>query len=138
MRAAIVCLVLVVLATQADGRPNACTRKGLTGAALSRCELNTYIKRPGCTVATSYGNRDGLLGKPVSAGGVLDRHTATIAHRTLPLGSTVTLSYRGRTVVAKVTDRGPVKAYGADVDLGPAAGRALGIEGESACIDVMR
>lgn len=137
MRVIVTAALLTALAVgAADARPNACTRRGLTGAALSKCELDTYIKRPGCVVATSYGNHDGQLGARTSNGGRLDSHTVTVAHRSRPLGSFVTLNYRGRTVQAKVTDRGPVKSYGADIDLGPAAGRALGVEGDSACIGV--
>src|SRR5690348_764310 len=85
-------LSLVCFAATVEARPNACTRQGLRGIPLMNCELLTYIHPPaGCVRATSYGNHDGHLGKPVSAGGVLDSHRATVAHKTKPLGSFVTL-----------------------------------------------
>jgi rare lipoprotein A len=49
-----------------------------------------------------------------------------IANKTLPCGTKVTLSYRGRTVVATVDDRGPYIA-GRDYDLGLSTQRALGM-----------
>ncbi len=47
-----------------------------------------------------------------------------VAHRTLPCGSLVAFSYRGRTVIAPVIDRGPYVA-GRDWDLSGGLCRAL-------------
>jgi rare lipoprotein A len=69
-----------------------------------------------------------------------DQHTAsgekmnsdemTAAHRTLPFGTKVTVLNRvnGRSAVVRINDRGPF-IRGRVIDLSPAAGRALGIDG---------
>jgi hypothetical protein len=49
----------------------------------------------------------------------------TVAHKTLPCGTKVTLRYRGRSVVARVMDRGPFIA-GREWDLTPQVKNALG------------
>ena len=74
----------------------------------------------------------------MSNGGRLDRTTLTVAHLTRPLGSRVTLRHGSRSVTVTITDRGPYRSV-ADYDLSPAAGRALGFEGESGyvCDDSM-
>jgi len=69
-----------------------------------------------------------------------DQHTAsgekmnsdemTAAHRTLPFGTKVTVLNRvnGRSAVVRINDRGPF-IRGRVIDLSPAAGRVLGIDG---------
>ena len=110
---------------------NVCRDSGLTGNALKNCSIQHYVPKPvGCKWATSYGNGDGYLGKPVSAGGVLDSKTPTAAHLTKPLGSRVTLRHGNRSVTVTINDRGPWHSV-AEYDLSPAAGRALGFEGET-------
>ena len=54
----------------------------------------------------------------------------TAAHRTLPFGSRVTVTNRknGRSVVVRISDRGPF-VRGRVIDLTPAAARALGFAG---------
>lgn len=67
-------------------------------------------------VASWYG--PGFDGRPMANGDPYDRHAATIAHKTLPLGTQVELTNprTGVTVHAVVTDRGPY-VEGRDVDL---------------------
>lgn len=48
-----------------------------------------------------------------------------VAHRTLPFGTRLAVSYHGRTSITTVQDRGPYIA-GRDLDLGPAVWRWLG------------
>jgi rare lipoprotein A len=52
------------------------------------------------------------------------------AHRTLPFGTQVTVVNRGngRAVMVRINDRGPF-VHGRVIDLSPAAGRALDIDG---------
>jgi rare lipoprotein A len=54
----------------------------------------------------------------------------TAAHRTLPFGSKVTVVNRsnGLSAVVRINDRGPF-IRGRVIDLSPAAGLALGIDG---------
>ena len=66
----------------------------------------------------------------------LNRHTAngeifrpsalTAAHRSLPMGTRVAVSYGGRTVIVRINDRGPAKWTGRDLDLTREAARQLG------------
>jgi rare lipoprotein A len=57
-------------------------------------------------------------------GGVGRSGEMTCAHRTRPIGSTVTVTYRGRTVRCRVNDRGPF-VKGRVIDLSVTAARAL-------------
>jgi len=73
--------------------------------------------------ASWYG--PGFMGGRTACGGTLTGSVKGVAHKTLPCGTKVTFRYRGRTVTAKVIDRGPYAA-GRDWDLAPATKRALG------------
>jgi|ERR1700694_1163415 len=79
-------------------------------------------------VATQYGGQDGLCGSRMAGGGRLDCHALTAAHRTLPFGSFVRVTHAGRSVVVKVTDRGPF-VRGRIIDLTPAAAHVLACPG---------
>jgi rare lipoprotein A len=50
----------------------------------------------------------------------------TCAHRTRPLGSMVTVSYRGRSIRCRVNDRGPF-IKGRVIDVSTSAAHALGM-----------
>ncbi|HLZ01402.1 MAG TPA: septal ring lytic transglycosylase RlpA family protein [Bradyrhizobium sp.] len=52
----------------------------------------------------------------------------TCAHRTRPMGSMVTVKYRGHTIRCRVNDRGPF-VRGRVIDLSVSAARALGMMG---------
>ena len=54
------------------------------------------------------------------------RGEMTCAHRIRPFGSTVTVSYSGRSIRCRVTDRGPF-IRGRIIDLSVSAARALGM-----------
>lgn len=70
-------------------------------------------------------------------GEYLNRHTAngerfnanalTAAHRTLPFGTKVRVSWRGRSVVVRINDRGPARWTGKCIDLSRAAADAIGM-----------
>jgi rare lipoprotein A (peptidoglycan hydrolase) len=51
-----------------------------------------------------------------------------VAHKSLPCGTKVTISYRGRTAQAVVRDRGPYVG-GREFDLAGAVARKLGFNG---------
>ncbi|MEO7117338.1 MAG: septal ring lytic transglycosylase RlpA family protein, partial [Candidatus Limnocylindrales bacterium] len=55
--------------------------------------------------ASWYG--PGLYGNTTACGQRYTKHIVGVAHRTLPCGTLVQLSWRGMTVVAPVIDRGP-------------------------------
>ena len=76
--------------------------------------------------ASYYG--PGLYGNGVACGGTLMPSTMGVAHKTLPCGTRVTISYHGRTVTVPVIDRGPYIA-GRDYDLTEATRNRLGFGG---------
>jgi len=73
--------------------------------------------------ATWYG--PGFYGKHTACGLRFTRALAGVAHRWLPCGTPVSVSYHGRTIVVPVVDRGPFAA-GVSWDLTAAAARTLG------------
>lgn len=76
--------------------------------------------------ATWYG--PGLYGRHTACGQTLRPATIGVAHRTLPCGTAVRFLYRGRSIVARVIDRGPY-SVGNSWDLTNGARLALGFEG---------
>ena len=76
--------------------------------------------------ATWYG--PGLYGRHTACGQTLRPNTIGVAHKTLPCGTAVKFLYRGRSIVARVIDRGPY-SYGNSWDLTNGARLALGFEG---------
>lgn len=80
---------------------------------LNRKIVPTRSEGHGMQVATWYG--PGFFGHGTACGGTLKKSTWGIAHRTLPCGTLVTLSHKGRKVTVRVIDRGPFS--GATVDL---------------------
>ncbi len=51
----------------------------------------------------------------------------TAAHRTLPLGTRLLLTHRGRSVVVRVNDRGPAAWTGRSLDVSRGAATQLGL-----------
>src|SRR5271156_5372218 len=76
-------------------------------------------------MASIYGGSDGLCGSRTANGEHLNCAAMTAAHRKLPFGSLVQVCHNG-CVVVRINDRGPW-TRGRDIDLSPAAGKAIGI-----------
>ena len=90
------------------------------GAARKRVgRLNVYRR----AFASWYG--PGLYGNKLGCGGTLTPGTIGVAHKTLPCGTRLTLRYRGRSVHARVIDRGPYVG-GREFDLTAATKQRLG------------
>jgi rare lipoprotein A len=75
-------------------------------------------------LASHYGS--GFEGSRTASGEVFDPSGYTAAHRTLPFGTRLTVSYRGRSVQVIVNDRGPYTG-GRELDLSRAAAEYLGL-----------
>jgi rare lipoprotein A len=80
-------------------------------------------------LASYYG--PGFHGQETASGEIFDQRKMTAAHRTLPLGTVVTVTNleNGRRVVLRVTDRGPYgRNYrkGTIIDVSKGAARRLG------------
>jgi len=83
--------------------------------------------------ATWYG--PGMYGHHTACGEVLSHRIMGVAHRTLPCGTPVEISFAGRTITVPVIDRGPF-SNGAHYDLTSAAAQALGMT-ETSVVGVM-
>jgi rare lipoprotein A len=77
-------------------------------------------------IATWFG--PGFYGQTTACGQTLTPGVVGVANRTLPCGTLVKVSYKGRTLTLPVLDRGPYSNIGADWDLTAGAAEALGIE----------
>lgn len=75
-------------------------------------------------VASYYANV--LEGEPTASGETYQPERYTAAHKTLPLGTEVRVSYGGEAVEVVVNDRGPF-VEGRDIDLSLAAAREIGL-----------
>jgi rare lipoprotein A len=91
-------------------------------AAAAAPTAPVTVYRP--AVATWYG--PGLFGRHTACGQVLSHRIMGVAHKTLPCGTPVELSFGGRTITVPVIDRGPF-SNGARYDLTFAAAQALGL-----------
>jgi 3D (Asp-Asp-Asp) domain-containing protein len=77
-------------------------------------------------VASYYGYE--LEGSPTASGRAFDPEGYTAAHRTLPLGTRLRVSYGGESVQVIVNDRGSY-VPGQELDLSLAAAREIGLTG---------
>jgi rare lipoprotein A len=76
-------------------------------------------------LASWYG--PGFEGRPTASGEIYDPYGYTAAHKTLPLGTQLVVSYGGRSVPVTVNDRGPY--VGArELDLSQGAAEAIGLD----------
>ena len=90
-----------------------------TAAAARSWRVNAYRG----SYASWYG--PGLYGNKLGCGGTLTAGTVGVAHKSLPCGTKVTFRYRGRSVAARVVDRGPYVG-GREWDLTAALKQKLG------------
>ena len=85
--------------------------------------LVTPVRACEVMVASHYGAESGS----VTANG--ERFTGkgmTAAHKTLPFGTKLRVTYRGKSVVVRINDRGPF-VRGRHLDLSTAAARKIGM-----------
>ena len=75
-------------------------------------------------LASYYGPE--LAGQPTASGEPFNPYGFTAAHRTLPLGTKLIVSYGGRSVEVVVNDRGPYSG-GRELDLSQGAADYLGL-----------
>jgi rare lipoprotein A (peptidoglycan hydrolase) len=80
---------------------------------------------PRKALATWFG--PGFYGKRTACGQTLTPSVLGLANRSLPCGTLVNVSYRGRRLTLPVIDRGPYGVNGAQWDLSFGAARALGM-----------
>ncbi len=80
-------------------------------------------------LATWYG--PGFFGDATACGMPLTVDLQGVAHRSLPCGTLVSISYLGRSVTVPVIDRGPYGVAGAEWDLTEATAQSLGVTATS-------
>lgn len=76
--------------------------------------------------STWYGS--GTRPTSTASGEVFDQYAFTCAHRTLPFGTYLRVTFAGRSVIVKVNDRGPT-VKGRVLDLSRGAAEAIGLTG---------
>lgn len=121
--------------TRANGRFSASWRPRKVGRYRMRVRSASSPVAPAATAkswrvyayraghASWYG--PGLYGNTLGCGGTLTPGTVGVANKSLPCGTKVTFRYRGRSVTARVVDRGPYVG-GREWDLTAALKRKLG------------
>jgi rare lipoprotein A len=98
--------------------------KGQLGR-IAAVVLLSLIGTAHAEVASIYGGRDGLCGHRTASGEALNCAAMTAAHRRFPFGTQVRVCHSG-CVTVRINDRGPW-VRGRDIDLSPAAARAIGL-----------
>lgn len=88
------------------------------------CFERTGIVYSGYT--TSYGAD--FHGRPTASGVVYNMYDFTCAHRTLPFGTWLLVTFRGKQVIVQVNDRGPF-VPGRVLDLSWRAAQTIGLDG---------
>lgn len=78
----------------------------------------------GSGMASYYGRK--FNGRRTASGEAFNMNDLTAAHRTLPFGSRVRVSYGGKSVIVRINDRGPY-AHGREIDLSRAAAEEIGL-----------
>src|SRR6478736_1082416 len=87
-----------------------------TGGVESAPPLTATPRIPHkASLATWFG--PGFYGQRTACGQVLTPAIVGVAHRSLPCGTLVKMSYRGRRLIVPVIDRGPYAHNGAAWDL---------------------
>lgn len=103
----------------------------LTAAGTAAAETGGVASAPapaptkGIALATWFG--PGFYGQRTACGQVLTPAVVGVANRTLPCGTLVKFSLRGRGLVVPVIDRGPYAHNGAQWDLTSEAARQIGM-----------
>src|SRR5689334_23079852 len=87
---------------------------GTTGG-VSSPPARSSRATPQASLATWFG--PGFYGQRTACGQTLTPALLGLAHRTLPCGTLVSVSYRGRRLTLPVIDRGPYANNGAQWDL---------------------
>jgi len=97
----------------------------------------TYFHRNGKLHLVNTDHNGGLQGiasvyhdRITANGEHMDPNAMTAAHKSLPIGSRVTVTNRhnGRSATVRINDRGPY-VTGRVIDLSPGAARAIGVDG---------
>jgi peptidoglycan lytic transglycosylase len=118
--------VLVLLAAIGGACATACDALAETGGVTS-APASASSPAPVKVVALATWFGPGFYGQKTACGQTLSPAVVGVANRTLPCGTLVRFSYKGRAATVPVIDRGPYAHNGAQWDLTSEAARALGM-----------
>ena len=104
--------------------PQADDGAALTAQATDDADSDQTWEPAGSGMASWYGAE--LAGHRTASGERFDPAELTAAHRTLPLGSRVRVTYQGESVVVRINDRGPFAGHRV-IDLSKAAAEKIGL-----------
>jgi rare lipoprotein A len=79
----------------------------LAVTAQTRGTTTTSPQAEGSLVALAGSMGPAAFGRRTACGGVIHPETEGVAHPTLPCGVRIFITYRGKTVLTQVIDRGP-------------------------------
>ena len=88
----------------------------------------TTPQSEGSFAALAGSSGPAAFGRRTACGGVIHPDTEGVAHPTLPCGVRIFITYRGKTVLTQVIDRGPY-VPGRQFDVTDALARRLGLSG---------
>ena len=120
-------ILLALLAATACAASPAAFASGSPGGAAAPASGSTASTPPKVApsaIATWFG--PGFYGQKTACGQTLTPAVVGVAHRTLPCGTLVRVSYKGHAITLPVLDRGPY-SHIADWDLTAGAAAALDI-----------
>lgn len=86
------------------------------------------VQHTAVMTASFYGHNDGFDGKKAANGEIFDKNAYTAAHKSLPFGTVLKVTYpkTGRSVNVRINDRGPYVS-GRDIDLSYGAAKKIGL-----------
>jgi rare lipoprotein A len=98
----------------------------LAVTAQTKGKSTTSPQPEGSFVALAGSSGPAAFGRRTACGGVIHPDTEGVAHPTLPCGVRIFITYRGKTVLTQVIDRGPY-VPGRQFDVTDALARKLGL-----------
>lgn len=105
--------------------PQADETTALAAPQTDTATADDHMWQPvGAGMASWYGAE--LAGHRTASGERFNPSDLTAAHRTLPLGSRVRVTYQGESVVVRINDRGPFAGHRV-IDLSKAAAERIGL-----------
>jgi rare lipoprotein A (peptidoglycan hydrolase)/outer membrane murein-binding lipoprotein Lpp len=94
----------------------------------SEPDVNGFVRTGQVMSGYSGSYASESAGKLTASGEIFDQYAFTCGHRTLPFGTWLLVTFRGRKVIVKVNDRGPA-VEGRTLDLSGGAADAIGLTG---------
>ena len=102
---------------------------GVASVSLACCNAGMALEHGTVVRASFYGGGPKRYepNAHTANGEVFDKWALTAAHRTLPMGTRLLVTYRGKSCVVRINDRGPAAWTGRSLDLSMGAAVRLGL-----------